>query len=330
MKTKSVGENSSKSIWKSFLGNQVSVVFLILIALFLFFSITTKGFFSQNNFMSILQQTAVVGIITVAQTFVIITAGIDLSQGSIIGLVTIITASLIVDSGLPIPLAILISVALATGIGAVNGVLVSNIGLPAFIATLGTRYVVEAAALLMKGGNDIYSLPSGISQFGRSAIGGVVSNLAIIMIVIAVIMHIVLKKTSFGRYVYACGSNLLAAKFTGVKTKKVMLLVYVLGGFLCGIAGVVMMCRINAGIAVAGKGYEMNAICGVVIGGGSLSGGKGSIAGAMIGAFIMTILSSGLQIMGFSTYWQQLITGIVLIVAVLIDTARRKKSHGAA
>lgn len=329
MKTKTMSENNGKSMLRSFFGNQVSVVFLILIVLFIFFSVVTQGFFSTNNFMSILQQTAVVGIITVAQTFVIITAGIDLSQGAIIGLVTIVTASLIVDFGLPIPVAIIISLVLATAIGAANGVLVSNIGLPAFIATLGTKYVVESAALLMKGGNDIYSLPEQISKFGRSSIGGVVSYLAIIMIVIAVIMHIILKKTSFGRYVYACGSNLLAAKFTGVKTKKVILLVYILGGFLCGVAGVVMMCRINAGIAVAGKGYEMNAICGVVIGGGSLSGGKGSIAGAMIGAFIMTILSSGLQIMGFSTYWQQLITGIVLIIAVMMDVMRRNKSHSA-
>ena len=259
----------------------------------------------------------------------IITAGIDLSQGAIIGIVTVVSASLMVDFGIPVAVAMIVGVALATLIGVINGFLVSKLGLPAFIATLGTKYVVEAAALLMRNG-DVYSLPEIISVIGRGTIGGLLPYLAIITLLIAVVMHLILKRTSFGRYVYACGSNLQAARFTGVKTNKVIFLVYIIGGFLCGIAGLVMMCRINAGIAISGKGYEMNAICGVVIGGGSMFGGEGSILGAMIGAFIMTVLSSGLQIMGFSTYWQQLITGIVLVVAVMIDTIRRRRSQGAA
>ncbi|MFQ9158044.1 MAG: ABC transporter permease [Blautia sp.] len=315
---------------KKILGNQIAVVTLILAALFIFFSINAKGFFAVYNFKSILQQTAVVGIITVAQAYVIITAGIDLSQGAIIGLVTVVSAGLIVDNGQPVWLAIIVGILVGTAIGAINGILVAFLGLPAFIATLGTKYVFEAIALLMKGGNDIYNLPSQIAEFGRGTIGGWLPNLAIIMLIVAVVMHVVVHRTSFGRCVYACGSNLPAARFSGVKTKKVIFLVYLIAGFLCGVAGIVMMCRINAGIAVSGKGYEMNAVCGVVIGGGSLSGGKGSILGAIVGAFIMTVLSSGLQIMGFSTYWQNLITGIVLVIAVMIDTFRHMKNQGVA
>ncbi|RKI83185.1 ABC transporter permease [bacterium 0.1xD8-71] len=316
------------SMFKKVLGNQISVVFFILIALIIFFSVGAKGFFSAYNLKSLLQQTAVIGIITVAQTFVIITSGIDLSQGAIIGLTTLIASGMMVDLGLPIGVAVLAALLAAVLVGVVNGFFVAHVGLPAFITTLGTQYIIRSIALLAKGGNDIYNLPPEISNFGRGTIGGVFPNLAIIMIVIVVIMHLILKKFSFGRYVYACGSNVTAARFSGVKTKKAIFLVYVLAGFLCGIAGIVMMCRINAGIAVCGDGYEMNSICAVVIGGGSLFGGEGSISGALIGAFIMSVLSTGLQIMGFSTYWQQLITGIVLILAVMVDTIRRRRSQG--
>ena len=312
---------------KSIFSNQLSVVILILIALLIFFSVGTQGFFSGITFRSILLQTAVVGIITVAQTYVIVTAGIDLSQGAIIGLVTLVTANLMVNAGWAIAPAMILSIVIAVGIGVINGFLVAYLKLPAFIATLGTQYVFKSTALLMTDGRDIYDLPSQISTFGRGSIGNVFPNLAFIMIIIAIVMHILLRNTSFGRYVYACGSNVTAAEFSGVKTKKVIFLVYVLAGALCGIAGIIMMCRINAGIAICGDGYEMNSICGVVIGGGSLSGGKGTVPGAIVGAFIMAVLSSGLQIMGFSTYWQQFITGIVLLIAVMIDTMRRKKAQ---
>jgi ribose transport system permease protein len=322
--------NANKSAIKRFMGNQISVVFLILIVLIVFFSVIANGFFSANNLTSMLLQTAVVGIIAVGQTFVIITAGIDLSQGAVIGFSTIIAAGLMVNFNIPIFICVICSIAFGAGVGAVNGFLVAKLGLPAFIATLGTQYVVEAGALLVMSGKDIYGLPDVISDFGRGSLFGVLPYLALIMIGIAIVAHILLSKTSFGRYTYACGSNLLAARFSGINTKKTIFLVYTLSGLLSGVAGIVMMCRINAGISISGSGYEMNAICGAVIGGGSMFGGEGSILGAIIGAFIMTVLSSGLQIMGFSTYWQQFITGIVLIIAVLIDTSRRRKAQGIA
>lgn len=308
------------------LKNQLFTVFIIMVALIVFFAVSTQGFFTVKNLYNLLQQISIIGIITVAQTFVIITAGIDLSQGAIIGLTTIASAGFMVDLALPIWFAILVGILVGAVVGAINGALIAYLKLPAFITTLGTMSIVESAALLVKGGNDIYNLPSAISEFGRGGIANVIPNIAIIMIIIAIIMHIVLKKTSFGRYVYAVGSNMQSAKFSGVKVNKVLFFVYLIGGVLCSIAGIVMMCRMNGGVAIAGKDYQMNSISAVVIGGGSLFGGEGSIAGAMIGAFIMTILSNGLQIMGVSSYWQQLITGVVLVAAVLIDTFRRKKN----
>lgn len=321
------GERTLKNKTNIF-SNQLMTVLVILIALVIFFAIVSKGFFTTKNFYNIMQQIAVIGIITVAQTFVIITAGIDLSQGAIIGLTTIVSAGFMVDLNLPIWAGVLAGLCVGVLVGVVNGVLISYLRLPAFIATLGTMSVAEAVALLVKGGNDIYNLPKAISEFGRQGIGGFLPNIAIIMIVIAVLMHILLSKTSFGRYVYSVGSNMQAANFSGVKVKSVLFRVYVLAGFLCSVAGVIMMCRMNSGVAIAGKDYQMDSISAVVIGGGSLFGGEGSIAGAMIGAFIMSVLANGLQIMGVSSYWQQLITGIVLVVAVLMDTMRRKKSMG--
>jgi len=319
------GETALKSK-NNVMDSQIMTVLVILFALIIFFSFMSNGFFSQKNLYNILQQVAVIGIITVAQTFVIITSGIDLSQGAIIGLTTVISAMCMVDLKLPIPIAVIAGLLVGIGIGAANGVLIAHLGLPAFIATLGTMSVTEAIALLIKGGNDIYNLPNAISEFGRQGLGEILPNIAIIMIIIVVAMHILLKKTSFGRYTYAVGSNATAAKFSGVKVKRVLFKTYLLAGLLCGVAGIIMMCRMNGGVAIAGKGYQMNSISAVVIGGGSLFGGEGSIVGAIIGAFIMVILSNGLQIMGISSYWQQFITGIVLVSAVLFDTLRRKKT----
>ena len=314
---------ASKKIFSS----QITIVTLILIALVIFFSIGANGFFSLYNLKTVLQQTAVIGILAIAETIVIITAGIDLSAGALIGMTTIVCGGMMVDMGFSLVVGIIVSLAIAVGVGIINGLLVAYLNLPAFIATLGTQYVVSSIALLTKGGNDIYNLPSIVAKIGRGSIGGAIPYLAIIMLAVVVVSHLMLSKFSWGRYVYACGSNLTAARFSGVKTKKVLLSVYTLSGFICGIAGLVMMFRINAGVAVSGDGYEMNGICACVIGGGSMFGGKGSALGTLVGALIMSVLSSGLQIMGFSTYWQQLITGIVLIIAVLIDTMRQMRSH---
>ena len=305
---------------------QLGTVIIILVALIIFFAFSSQGFFQVKNLYNILQQVAIIGIITIAQAYVIITAGIDLSQGAIIGLTTVVAGMGMVNLGLPIWICIVMGLCVGLGIGIVNGVLVAHLGLPSFIVTLGTMTIFTAVALLLTGGSDVYNLPSEISEFGRSNIGDVIPIIALIMIVLAIVMHIILKKTPFGRYVYAVGSNIQSARFSGVKVRSVLFITYLLAGLICSLAGIVMLCRANAGVALAGQDYQMDSIAAVVIGGGSLFGGEGSIAGAIVGAFLITVLSNGVQMLGLSSYWQQFVTGVVLVVAVLIDTMRRRRS----
>jgi ribose/xylose/arabinose/galactoside ABC-type transport system permease subunit len=231
---------------------------------------------------------------------------------------------MIVNLGMPIWVGVLIGLAIGVLIGALNGTLIAFLNIPSFIATLGTSGIFKAAALLTTGGNNIYNLPDVIRDFGNSSIAEIVPVIAIIMIAITVLAHIVLTKTKFGRYTYAIGSNEQSAKLSGIKVKKNLFGIYVLCGTLSSIAGIIMLCRLNSGVALAGQDYQMNSISAVVIGGGSLFGGEGTIVGAIIGAAIMTVLSNGMQLLGVSTYVQELLVGVVLIAAVFIDNIRRK------
>lgn len=300
-------------------------VLLVLVLMLLVFSVIAKGFFSIRNLYYLLQQVSVVGLLAVGQTFVVVSKGIDLSVGTTVGLTCIMSAILITEYRIPVIAAICLAILLGAAVGAINGILVAVLGIPAFIATLGTMYVFEAVALLSCGGNNIYNLPGSIKAFSNLNLLGIIPSITIITLIFAVIAHILLSKTRFGRYTYAIGSNEEAARFSGIKVKTKLFIIYLMSGVLSGIAGILMLCRLNCGVALAGEGYEMNAIAAVVIGGGSLFGGEGSIPGALVGALIMTVLSNGLQLMGVSTYWQKLLIGIVLVCAVFIDNVRRRK-----
>ena len=304
--------------------NSLTVLFVLLLMLVVF-SVIAPGFFSTRNLYYLLQQASVVGLLAVGETFVIVSKGIDLSVGTTVGLSCIMSALFITEFHMPLAIAICLAILLGALVGVINGILVAVLGIPAFIATLGTMYVFEAVALLSCGGNNIYSLPEAIKNFSNLNVFEILPSITVITIVLAVVAHILLSKTRFGRYTYAIGSNEEAARFSGVRVKTKLFIIYLMSGFLSGIAGILMLCRLNCGVALAGDGYEMNAIAAVVIGGGSLFGGEGSIPGALVGALIMTVLSNGLQLMGVSTYWQKLLIGIVLVCAVFIDNMRRKK-----
>lgn len=316
-------EKFKKKYSESEFVNYIAIL-IVLVVLCALFAFTANGFMTVRNLSNILQQVTVVGILTVGQTYVIIAKGIDLSQGAVIGLSSIFMAKLMTEAGVPIWMAAIMILVQGIAIGVINGVLIAKTKVPAMIATLGTTNIFSAIALLSCGGNNIYSLPGELAEFAGTKIGGVIPAIAVVMIVLAVISHIVLSKTRFGRYVYAIGSNDQGARFSGIKVAKNTIMVYVISGFMSAVAGLIMVCRLNSGVATAGDGYEMNSIAAVVIGGGSLYGGEGNVVGAMIGALIMSVLSNGLQLMGVSTYWQTLFVGIVLIVAVLIDNIRRK------
>ena len=304
--------------------NGVGIV-AVLLVLCLFFAFKATGFVSVRNLYYVLQQVSVVGILVIGQTFVIITKGIDLSQGAIIGFSSILSAILIVNMGLPVGAAFAIIIVLGALIGLLNGFLVAQMNVPPMIATLGTTNIVSAIALLSCNGSNIYSLPGSIKEFASIKLLGFLPGITCIMFVLLIFAHIILSKTRFGRYTYAIGSNSVSAKFSGIKVERHLIQVYTMSGLVSAVAGVIMVCRLNSGVSTAGDGYEMNSIAAAVIGGTSLLGGEGTIAGALVGALIMSVLSNGLQLMGISTYWQKLFVGVVLIAAVLVDNIRRRK-----
>lgn len=299
----------------------------ILAVLIIFFAVVAKGFVSRINIYNLFQQMTIIGIITVGQMFVITSGGIDLTQGVVIGLVTLMSARIIAVWNMPILVGILAAIAIGIFVGFINGYMVAYIKLPPFIVTLGMSTIIEAIALLSNNGSDIYGLPPQISRFAQLNIGGVMPVVTIFTVIIAVLGYILLKRTSYGRSIYAVGSSEDAARFSGIKVEKTLLFAYILDGFLLSIAGLIMLCKVNGGMAAAGKAYEMNAISAVVIGGGSLSGGEGTMGGSLLGAMIITVVANGLQIMGVSSYMQKLITGIILIGAVLMDTLKRRKER---
>jgi ribose transport system permease protein len=293
-----------------------------LFAVMIIFWILSPYFLSVSNLLNIAQQTSINAIIAVGMTFVIITAGIDLSVGSIVALSGVALADML-QRGHSEPAAIAVGLALGTLCGLINGSLISYGKLPPFIATLGMMSVARGAALFYSEGRPI----SGFDAEFRFIATGEVFSIpvpVIFMLLLYAVAHIILNRTKLGRYAYAIGGNEEAANLSGINTKLVKTIIYGLCGLLSGVAAVVLTARLNSAQPIAGMMYELDAIAAVVIGGTSLMGGEGKISGTLIGAFIMGILRNGLNLLGLSSFTQQIIIGSVIILAVLIDMALRK------
>ncbi|MGE5631521.1 MAG: ABC transporter permease [Caulobacteraceae bacterium] len=293
-----------------------------LFVLFLFFSITSRVFFTVNNLLTIALQTAIIAIIAIGQTYVIITTGIDLSIGSNIAIGGIITAYSLV-SGVPIPLAILLGLITGTLVGFLNGTIIVFGKIPPFIVTLGTMSIVRGVCLVITKGIPISNLPKGFTWFGSGKISYIPVPV-IIMAIIALVFGFILAKTRLGRYTYAIGSNFEATRLSGINTNKSLITIYSISGFLAACAGVILAARIVSGQPTAGTGYEMDSVAASVIGGASLMGGEGTIAGTIIGAFIIGVLRNGLNLLNISAFWQQIVIGVVIIAAVFFDRIKRK------
>ena len=291
---------------------------LSLIILVIFFSFGSPFFFNTENIMTIALQTSVIGIMAIGVTFVIITSGIDLSLGSVVafsGVAVGISATL----GLPLPVCILVGV-LAGGLcGYINGLLVTKMTIPPFIATLGLMMSVRGINMVMTDGRAIYfaDYPT-FKMLAQGRLFDVLPYPVFYLVVVALIAAYILKKTVIGRYVYAVGSNEVAAHLSGIKVQRVKIFVYAFCGLL------ILASRLNSGQPTVGVGYELEAIAAVVIGGTSLMGGIGTIGGTIIGAFIMSVLKNGLNLMGVSQFWQMVAMGVVVIAAVYLDTLRKK------
>ena len=276
-------------------------------------------FLTISNILNIAQQTSINAIIAVGMTFVIITAGIDLSVGSILAFSGVVLASAL-DTGLPVPVALLIGLAVGMLCGIVNGILISYGRLPPFISTLGMMSVARGAALLYTQGRPI----SGFSESFRFLAAGEILSIptpVIIMILVYIIAHFLLNRTKLGRYTYAIGGNEEAAILSGINVKYYKTMIYALCGMLSGLAAIILTARLNSAQPIAGIMYELDAIAATVIGGTSLMGGEGRIVGTLIGALIMGVLRNGLNLLGVSSFVQQTVIGAVIIFAVLIDMA---------
>ncbi|HBO38913.1 MAG TPA: ribose ABC transporter permease [Pasteurellaceae bacterium] len=294
-----------------------------LVIIFFVFSFLSPIFFTVPNLLNILQQSSINAVIALGMTLVIISAGIDLSVGPTAALSAVIGASLMV-AGVPIPLAVLGALFVGVICGLFNGILIAYAGLQPFIVTLGGLSLYRALSLIYTNGNPIFGIPSGFRAFMNGSILGIPSTIIIVGI-IAILLWLVLSKTPLGEYIFAVGGNEEAARVCGVPVAKTKVLVYVISGLLASIAALILVGRLGAAEPTLGNLWELDAIAAAAIGGASLMGGKGSVIGTILGAIILGALRNGLTLLNIQAFYQLLATGVIIIVAMLIDRATRGK-----
>lgn len=293
-----------------------------LLVLVVVLSFVAPNFFTSNNLLNVLRQAAVNGLLALGVTVVIISGGIDLSLGSVLAFTGMMLA-LLITWGVPGWIAIGLTLVLGAIIGIINGGLVSIAKLPPFIATLAGMMVYRGLTLLVSGGRPVSRLNNDLlTAIGRERLFGLIPLPAIILIVMAGVFTIILSKTIFGKRVYAIGGNEKGAVLSGINVKRTLLWIYMIAGIMAALAGIVTVGRVNSAVPTAGQMFELRAIAAAVIGGTSLAGGKGRAFGTLIGALILAVILNGLNLMGVSSYLQEIITGLIIIFAVIAD---RKK-----
>jgi fructose transport system permease protein len=302
---------------------------LALIGACAFFATQSDRFFTGDNLSLILQQVMVVGVIAIGQTLIILTAGVDLSCGTVMALGGIVMTKLVAVHGLSVPLAILAGLAATSALGAINGLLVSKIRLPPFIVTLGTLNIAFALTQLYSEAQTVTELPPSMTALGGTfRIGGTtVVYGVVVMLALYALTWFALRETAAGRHIYAVGNDAEAARLTGIATERVLLGVYVVAGVLYGIAALLGIARTGVGDPNAGQTDNLDAITAVVLGGTSLFGGRGAVFGSLVGALIVGVFRNGLTLMGVSSVYQVLITGILVILAVGTDQLSRRSSR---
>ncbi len=297
--------------------------FLTLVALFVGLAVASPHFLTGTNLSSVVRQTAVINIMALGMTMIIICGGIDLSVGSILAMGGLLGA-MAMEKGWPVGVGVLIGVLTGMLCGWVNGFLTTRLRINPFIVTLGTLGIVRGLALIISNGLPVHQLPKSFAYLGEGTVLRVPFVL-FVLIACAVIVHVILEHTKLGRYAFAIGSNQEAALYAGVNIGLVTVAIYTLGGMLTGLAGMIEASRLMTGQPTAGQGYELQAIAAVVIGGGSLRGGEGTVVGTLVGALIMGLLANGSDLLGISPYLQQAIIGAVIILAVAIDELRKRR-----
>lgn len=312
--------------------------FIVLIVMLIFFSFAAKNFLTLNTMLLIGKHVALYGILAIGMTYVIVTGGIDLSVGAIVGLSGMIAGGLL-QKGLTlkmfgvtlyfsVPMVVLLTILIGALIGVVNGLIITRFNVAPFIATLGMMYVARGFANIHSNGATYSDLKGyealgnqGFSFFGASVAGIPVGLL--ILVVLAVVFAVLLKKTSFGWHVFSIGGNEKAAKLSGVKVNKVKILVYMISGICAAVVGIIASSQLAAAHPATGESWEMNAIASAVLGGTSMAGGIGTIGGTIVGAFVIGVINDGMVMCGVSEFWQMVIKGLVIVLAVIIDQFQR-------
>lgn len=300
-------------------------VVFILVILLIIFTALNPAFLTVTNIINISKQVAIMAILSVGMTFVLLTGGIELSMGSVVSLVVVTISMFVTILGWPIPLAILASIAIATAIGLLNGIIIAKVKVPPLIMTLGMQIFLYGFTYTLCGGTPVYGIPNSLKWVGQTYVFGFLPVSALLMIIIILIGYFVLSKTYLGRYFYAIGSNEETANLSGINSDRIRIMAYTCCGFLVGVAGVVMLGRIGSGQPSAGEGYEMDVLTGCVLGGVSLNGGKGNLAKAFAGILVIGILSNGMSLAGMDAFMQKMVKGLVLMLAVILDSLQYVK-----
>lgn len=292
-----------------------------LIGLISAFSILSERFFTLSNMLIVMRQTSVVAFLAFGMTFVILGAGIDLSVGSVLAISGAVCAGVMQNGN--VFFAILAGLVVGSALGIFNGLVITKLRIPAFIATLAMMAIARGGTLVYTGGRPITGLPSSFAFLGRGYIGNIPFPI-ILMLFIFILAYIILKLTRFGRYVYATGGNIDAARASGIKVNNVIISNFAISGLLSGLTGIILASRLNSAQPTAGMGYELDAIAAVVLGGTNLFGGEGELWGTLVGAFIMGILNNGLNMLNVSSFYQQVVKGVVILIAVTVAQSGKK------
>jgi len=320
--------NTKNGLLKNIFNKREFGILIPLIAIFVFSGIVNPLFFQAQNIANILFQASFVLIIGVAMTFVLIQAGFDLSVGSVLGLSGVVTGYALL-AGIPIPVAIILGLLVGAGIGAFNGYVIGVLKMPTFIVTLATMYIARGLCEYLTRGEPVYPLPQAFNEIGqgRLQIGGFgLQWPVIIAFSMAVVSHFVLTRTMFGRAVFAVGGNRETARLSGIKVTRTTIIVYMLSSICAAACGAITAARLGSALSNSGMGMEMNVIASCIIGGTSLFGGAGSIAGSVIGALLMTTVTNAMAMLQVSVFLQKVVIGAIIMVAVGIDQYNRKRS----
>ncbi|WP_373218552.1 ABC transporter permease [Ruminococcus sp. 5_1_39BFAA] len=320
-----MGTKNGKSVpgmgyFKRNIGTIIGLIILIVIV-----SFSTPKFLTSSNILNLFKSNAVNAIISCGMLLAILLGEIDISVGSTVGLTGVVGAYMITNAGLPVPVTVLICLGLGALVGLVNGIAISYLQVPAFVATLATQCIGRGLTEIISGGVTIRIRNDGYTALGNKEIAGI-SIIIIYAAVILVFTWFLLNRTRFGYYIYALGGNKLAAQYSGVNVKKYNMLPYVLIGLFCGLGGIIWSARLGSAAATLGSGFEMDAIAAVVIGGTSMSGGVGTVGGTFVGIMIIGVITNGLNLMGINSFWQDVFKGIIIMAAVIIDVARKSRS----